>query len=233
MKIGTITLSNSQENYGQALQCYALVEYLRLLGHEAFLIRAKHLAIDNRSFKEKIISRITLFLNPIKLYRHYLEVREYNRQHRAMNNDVKEHPRYFDDFFKDNIPSTEIWYDDISIFTSTPEADAYICGSDQIWGGDDTYMYLQFAQSGAIKISYAVSFGGYIPSSDVQKKIRGYLSDFKWITLREQSGTDICRGMGFNHAETVPDPTLLLSVDRYRKVYKSTSNAISQPYLLL
>ena len=39
MKIGIITYWQSNDNYGQLLQCYALQRYLVQIGHEPFLIR--------------------------------------------------------------------------------------------------------------------------------------------------------------------------------------------------
>lgn len=55
MKIGVITFSNSKDNYGQLLQCYALQVYLKKQGHDAFLIRylnpAKRKAIPVKNEK--------------------------------------------------------------------------------------------------------------------------------------------------------------------------------------
>ena len=39
MKIGIITLWQSNDNYGQQLQCWALQQALLKLGHEPYLIR--------------------------------------------------------------------------------------------------------------------------------------------------------------------------------------------------
>ena len=39
MKIGIVTFWQSDDNYGQLLQCWALQQYLRNLGHDPFLIR--------------------------------------------------------------------------------------------------------------------------------------------------------------------------------------------------
>ena len=39
MRIGIVTFCSSNDNYGQELQCYALQKYLRLQGHDAFLIK--------------------------------------------------------------------------------------------------------------------------------------------------------------------------------------------------
>lgn len=41
MRIGIITYWESNDNYGQQLQCWALQQYLRNLGHAPFLIRFK------------------------------------------------------------------------------------------------------------------------------------------------------------------------------------------------
>ena len=41
MKIAVTTFWDSNDNYGQLLQCYALQQYLKKLGHEPFLIRYK------------------------------------------------------------------------------------------------------------------------------------------------------------------------------------------------
>ena len=233
MKIGTITFSNSQENYGQILQCFALVDYLRSLGHDAFLIRAKHVDIDDRTLLSKFFGRIKSLLHPTQFLKNYLENREIARQHSAMELDVKMHPRNFDGFIKNNIPTTDTWYDDITIYKTPPQADAFVCGSDQIWGGGDSFMYLQFAPHQSIKISYAASFGGFVPSQIAQEKIANYLSDFKWISLRENTGTELCKSMGFKDAETVPDPTLLLSVDRYKSLYDEKVSTGSSPYIFL
>jgi hypothetical protein len=39
MKIGIVTFWQSDDNYGQLLQCYALQTFLRQQGHDAFLIK--------------------------------------------------------------------------------------------------------------------------------------------------------------------------------------------------
>ena len=39
MKIGIITFWESEDNYGQVLQCFALQQQLIQMGHEPFLIK--------------------------------------------------------------------------------------------------------------------------------------------------------------------------------------------------
>lgn len=46
MKIGVITFWDSNDNYGQIMQCYALQTYLKKLGHDVVLIR--YIATKNK-----------------------------------------------------------------------------------------------------------------------------------------------------------------------------------------
>lgn len=233
-KVGVVTFSHSQENYGQILQGFALVNFLKSIGTDAFLIRVKHDDVDGRSCFQKIFDKLKLLVNPFRLQKIYKESTEQKRLDRELQRTILQYPRYFERFIKENIPSTNIWYDDNSIVLNPPYADAYVCGSDQIWGGDIPFMYLQFADKDKIRLSYAASFGGMIPSKFVQCKIQKYLSNFHWITVREKFGQDLCHQIGIKDVEVVPDPTLLL--DEY--VYKNliTSETLlykDDPYIFV
>lgn len=232
MKIGTVTFSDSKENYGQILQCYALIKFLRNIGHESFLIRIRHLDEDKRCFTKKILDKLKILFSN-KLISIIKEISEQKRQHRNMERSILAHPRHFEEFIKKNIPSTPIWYNDTTILQNPPHAEAYICGSDQIWGGDLEYMYLTFAKN-KLKISYAASFGGKLPDSDTLSLIKESIRSFKWISLREASGVEICKKMGYKNVEIVPDPTLLLTKKDYQRLYKATSRKTNEkPYIFL
>jgi hypothetical protein len=47
------------------------------------------------------------------------------------------------------------------------------------------------------------------------------LQKFNYISVREKTGLDICAQCGINNADWVPDPTVLLSADKYRALYKN------------
>lgn len=232
-KIGVVTLSDSKENYGQILQSYALISFLRKLGYDGYLIRVRHREIDDRTFLQKNKERLIRLFHLKTFIASLKERKEIRRQHLIMENSIKQHDRYFESFIEKNIPCTKTWYDDISIVDKTPEADAYICGSDQIWGSDLSYMYLEFVKDEKIKISYAASFGGFIPPVEVEEKIKGWLLSFKWITVREYSGLDVLKKVGIYDAEVVPDPTLLLENIDYRKLYKLDKSCSSKKFLFL
>lgn len=232
-KIGIVTLSDSKENYGQILQSYALITFLKQIGFDAFLIRVKHKEIDNSTFLHRLKQRIRRLIHIKSFIISLKERMEMIRQHNIMEESIKQHDRKFEQFIVGNIPCTQIWYDDISINENPPEADAYICGSDQIWGSDLSYMYLDFAKNDKVKISYAASFGGLIPDQKLKVKISRWLSSFFWITVRENTGLTVLKDIGVGNAEVVPDPTLLLDNIDYSKLFEDENVKSDQKYVFL
>lgn len=219
MKIGVITYSNSKENYGQLLQCYAMQQCLKELCHSPYLIRYIPDSPKEASF------RISNLLNYVIHFPRYvsfvLNRKKEQRQQAKANQKSEQNDRHFVEFLKENITLSEI-YDSHSILTNPPIADAYICGSDQIWGNDDAF-FLNFAQKEKMKIAYAPSFGGSTNFSEEYKtKIKHYLSEFCFIGVREQTGVDFCHSIGYNNAIKVVDPTLLLEKDDYNRIATKT-----------
>ena len=227
MRIGTITYWWTQTNYGQVLQCYALIHFLKQMGHDAFLIRHDPVYEPPRLLSERFFSAIQYLLHPWRLksrkYWNQLKIRE--------KEDILKHNRHFDDFKKKYIPSTKVvTYDELK--NSAPTADAYICGSDQIWGGLNPIYYLQFGKPHVKRLAYAPSMGGEVPPSTVLKRIKRFLSDFDFISAREKSDIRILKNMGFSDACLVPDPTLLLGSFDYRKLATNKLND-SERYVLV
>ncbi len=229
MKIGVITFSNSKDNYGQILQAYAMQEYLKGKGHDPFLIRYKDIpGQDTTGFK---FSKILTYLCRLPQYINwYLNRRKTVRLESRYLNEVDFERRDFAGFIKKHITSTD-FYTAETIENNPPEAEAYICGSDQIWAGDDAY-YLSFAPDDSLKIAYAPSLGGLTSfSADKEARMKHLISRLDRIGMREQSGVDTCHRLGFNSAVKVVDPTLLLSSDRYSNIAIETDN--KNPYALV
>ena len=91
--------------------------------------------------------------------------------------------------------------------------DYYICGSDQIWSPAliplRKYYYLSFVGSSK-KMAYAASFGiNSIPKFHL-KAIRNYISDFSYLSLRENSSLSIVNSLVKKEAYCVLDPTLVV-----------------------
>lgn len=108
--------------------------------------------------------------------------------------------------------------------------DAVIVGSDQTWrpkySPNIKNFFLDFIENeNILKIAYATSFG--VDNWEFNKEDTKLCADlakkFDAISVREDSGIQLCReylGVNANH---VLDPTLLLTSDRYKTLYKNNT----------
>ena len=226
MKIGIITYWDTEDNYGQVLQCYALISYLKEKGHEPFLIRTKLGDEGSTSFLHKMETVLTLLSKPssvIKLFR--------RKEPLFIDTNIRT-DRKFSEFKKKNIPYTERIYTFFDLCHSQFEVDAIICGSDQVWSGISPLMFLQFPGN-FMRIAYAASFGGFKPVNLTDKwKLKKWLNTFSLVTLREQEGLEICKRMCKN-AFIVPDPTLIVNRGIYDNINHNAIIENKSPYILL
>lgn len=230
MKIGVNTCWNSLENYGQTLQGYALQQILKSLGHDAFIIRygdiksTYYLCFDNPSLKYKAIGIWKGLRHPLK----------YKKQKEIYKTNLL---RNFSEFKKQNIQySNERYSSYQELLNNPPKADCYITGSDQVW----SYLpenilfkpgFLTFATPNTRKISYAASFGPNAYFKDNINELTQLLADFHAVSVREQSGVDLCKEANID-AQWVLDPTFLWTYDFYKKFIKPQPKH-SNPYAFL
>ena len=127
MRIGIVTFWQSDDNYGQQLQCWALQRYLKKLGHEPFLIRYLYKESVWRKWL-KIMVKTALIYPLLGWWRH----REVRRMEAV--NRVKNKVRRFEEFRDNHINQTQRIYGTLKeLRLDPPVADVYIGGSDQIW----------------------------------------------------------------------------------------------------
>jgi hypothetical protein len=207
MKIKTITC-HQVYNHGASLQEYALLTFLENVGHEAETIQYKpdylsqhfnFLNVSNPKYKKNIILK-SIFLILKFPFRYKMLKRKKN----------------FDLFSDKYIKSTKKLYrtnEDLKI--DLPQADAYICGSDQIWNsffpnGKDPSFYLDFVPDNKLKISYAASFAIDKLEDNLKDFVREKVSRLNNISVRESSGKNILSDLGINEVTHVLDPVFLL-----------------------
>lgn len=229
MKIGIVTFCETQENYGQVLQCFALIRFLRQMGHEAFLI--KYATQKHRSKILRVLAFVYRYLfKPV--YRRNIQ----NLWKQSGKISIKvayQSLRKFDDFRAQYIPSTKNIYNDQSLIEQPPIADAYICGSDQIWRTPSLAFFLQFGGDNIKRIAYAPSLGGIQPTGQNYEIMKTYLKRFDYISSREKDGVRVLQDMGFTQTTLQPDPTLLLKAEEYRNLEVHTKRDKNRPYILL
>lgn len=213
-KIGIVTFFNNY-NYGSVLQCYALQEILKKLGVESIVLNQIETGIR---WKLKKFGRLCeLFISCIKypsrwgvVYKSYAESK---RSCEMLSYKTREG---FEQFINKNINYRNISFEELR---KSKEFNGYLSGSDQVWGTSgyflNPFMFLRFA-SKEKKFSYAASFGTDQCPRWYIRKIKKYISDYRYISVREKAGYDLVKEMGYDSIIHI-DPTLLFSDVFWRK----------------
>ena len=221
MKIGIITYWQSNDNYGQQLQCWALQQYLKSQGHEPYLIRYD---FANRKLPVNHLKRL------IKLCLVYPVIKKLINRKKAISAKriqdeiaVKNQQRNFASFQNEHIAKSDKLYHSLDeLKANPPVADLYIAGSDQIWSQlldikENEVFFLNFGDSNQGRVSYAASFGMKQYPTELNVALKENLSRFDFVSVREKAGVNICKNVGLD-ARFVLDPTLLLDSDKYRSI---------------
>ena len=100
-------------------------------------------------------------------------------------------------------------------------ADAFITGSDQVWGPMmngvyDSAYFLQFVGKDSRKLAYAASFGKTKFDESTVVAYKKMLSEYDKIAVREKSAVSLLEEWGLNNClGQVLDPTLLLDMSQW------------------
>lgn len=211
MKVLTLTTQYAN-NMGALLQCHALSRYLReneeveckvLQYYPNNAMRSWSYFPAPRSFRD-FVKNIYCLMN-LKLLSAKI------RKNKIMRK-----------FIKDFIPLTESRYNQASIKKNPPIADAFICGSDQIWNFkyrcDLTYFFDFVDKDKSKIIAYAPSIADpWTPG--IASFIAPYLHRFDALSVREIQNLDQVRSLSPNNNPTVVcDPVFLLSKEQWKDI---------------
>ena len=183
MKIGILTFHRAF-NPGAVLQCYALQETLKNLGHKVEIINYKQPFVEYKNFDPSVFKLLLKKPRTVvgALRRWPIN---YIRSRKSL--------KYYRNFRNKYLNCTRV----IKYKTSIPQNyDRYIIGSDQVWGlkwtnGIDEIFFGEFVHSANSNvIAYAISSN--LESIQVigKDKLKHYLSNFKTISFRERSIRD-------------------------------------------
>lgn len=216
MRIGIVT-QPLRWNYGGILQNFALQTVLKRLGHQ--VVTLDEPIVPNRSpFRWCKAMAMTTLL--------------------ALKN--RRRPRYFPFLIKKKYHATIYRHTErfveqnINVKRNTnhrrlrnADFDALVVGSDQVWRKvyceDIGISFLEFAKNwtNIKRIAYAASFGtdtwGNMHSWQVKRCVR-LAAKFDAMSVREASGTALCKQYFNRDAMHVLDPTMLLDADDYLAV---------------
>lgn len=227
MKICTITCHDVY-NHGASLQAYALMTYLEKCGNDVKIIdykpdylsnHYKLFIITNQKWKKNILTKI-IYLT-LKFPERIIDL----KRKRAFDKFTKKYLKLTDRRFISNNDIKE----------NLPEADLYICGSDQIWNsihknGRDPAFYLDFVPNNKIKASYAASIATDSISDEYKKMVKSKVERLDAVGIREKSGVKIIKELGIEKAVQVMDPVFLLNMDEWNEIGRENFN---ENYLLV
>lgn len=211
MRIGILTQPLSR-NYGGILQNYALQQVLRKMGHEPYTFD-----LGLYTWKDWLIITIKCIIKKIIgiscTFQEYPSRRR--NQEKTLRKFVTKHITLASPRCKKPTPKQILKY----------KFQAIIVGSDQVWRPKYNYpiekMFLDFTHGLDLKrIAYAASFGTseWEYKEKQTKNCRLLAQNFDAISVREDSGVELCEKYLNVSATHVLDPTMLLTKDDYNKL---------------
>lgn len=215
MKICTITCHDVY-NHGASLQAYGLMKYLTNCGHDVEIIDYKpdylsnHYnlwSIDNPKWEKNMLTKFLYVTLKIPT-----RIRERAKK------------KAFDSFTSRFLKITRLRYaSNEDLKKHTPHADAFICGSDQIWNclhknGKDPAFYLDFVPDEKIKASYAASFATDTISDEYKPVVKKRVERLDAVGIRERSGVEILHRLNIHEAVHVVDPVFLLDKEDWNPI---------------
>lgn len=209
MKRILILTFHKKKNYGAALQAFALRKKIEQFADSIIL---------DFDFKDKFNIKNEI----IKII--------------MLKNNIKK-KRNFNKFYKRFFKLTKKVRNKKQIEKECNNFDGIFCGSDQVWALDivreySDVFFLNFnTNRNFIKNSYAASIGRENITDGEKEKLKSLISNFKNISVREESAKEIIKNMGIENVETVIDPTFLLSKNEYEEIFKLTKK--DEKYILV
>lgn len=222
MKVAVITWF-SYNNYGTALQVYALTKYLESRGHDVDVIQyyPRNLAVDERKtpivyeLASKSIQKIKNTFDPVII--------------------DKLCDKLFEDFIWSSLKFTNVCESQADLENLNGKYDAFICGSDQIWSQlcFDPHYFLDFVFDKRRTIAYAPSMGvSHYLNETYKKRIASLVNNISYISVRETTGQQLLQSITSRNISYVVDPTLLFDSSDWRKYLCLDDNVIHENYLV-
>lgn len=221
-RIGILTFHRAH-NYGAVLQCYALQEFLRSLGHDAFVID-----YNNRELWEYYDwykpEEVKVCFQKLKKIPNRI-IKLLIKWHQIIPRYLKF--RYFQKHKLHLVP--------VSAISQSP-FDLILIGSDQVWNleitcGFDEYYWGTFAHPAETKVAtYGASLKKFWNDSEIDTAMSN-IKRLTAVSVREPQLAQFLQSKDNDiHPIVVPDPVFLLSEDQWASV--AIKPNINQPYVL-
>ena len=223
-KIGNITFHSAQ-NFGSALQEYALQEFVKEICNKNCDYKIINMQKKEQKEMYKIYDYATL-KNIIKrmIFLNYKK-------------DIRQKEKLFDDFITDKLNITKEYSSLNELKEENLEFDYIISGSDQVWNlharDFDWANLIEFSKN-AKKVSYAASFGPEKQNwtEEQQDRMRKDLLEFEYLSVREEGSFNNVKKLIDRDVSINIDPTMLLNKSKWLKNINEEP-IIKKKYILL
>lgn len=221
MKVGILTILNVN-NYGAELQCCALYRKLQQLGYDAevinylFGIHPEHVFDgEKRTVPIPLKQLIKVKLLPVVQNMFCM----FHQKNKRLRN------KRFNEFHAKYNHLTSTVYPSVkSLYEAKFNYDVLCIGSDQVWNYMKGYslepFFACFDKNNTKKITYASSIGLSSLSVEAEQVFRKELSNFAYISVREQQASEILEKLLNRKIDVVLDPTLILNKQEWIEVAK-------------
>lgn len=199
------------QNFGSALQCFALQTVLENIGMKVKIINYRNPKYGSVDIHKE---NICYLLAPI--------LQHFSKRFKLANLI----------FRKKYIHETRLVRNSEEICKLSKQFDAIVFGSDQIWAPNLLNpVYLgESVDKNVRKISYAASIGLNDIPDNLVPIYRQLLSNFYAVSIREQEGKELLKAKCHIDSIVVLDPTLMININIYSKIQRKIKG-IQKPYL--
>ncbi|WP_413506106.1 polysaccharide pyruvyl transferase family protein [Photobacterium phosphoreum] len=224
--IGIVNYQFSDRNYGAVLQAAALHWVIgNKLGY-----KSEHINYIPVTIKLSLIGhlkyKIGNVLRSLKLKKEIIRYSDFKNKN------------VFEDFRIKYLPRSNDVYSSLDeLKSSSFDYTHVVVGSDQVWRPSYTenstlVYFLDFLPSNVKKISYAASFGNDSWELDIDtlehKNVVKALNQFNSISVREDSGVNICKNIFDKDVMHVLDPTLLAGKEFFEDIINDSIESESE-----
>ena len=211
-----LTTVFSGYNYGSSLQALAGKTILKELGYDCQLVAMKSL-VKGRDIRLKKL--LTILVRSLMLRgkngSKSLSIYQNSYNKTMIGDSASLFIRFSDEYLQPNYLSWD------GMKKAAKEAVACFAGSDQIWNSSTMYVdpmyYLRFAPAEK-RVALAPSFGRDFVVDYNKEKIGKWISEFAYLSVREDSGVKLIKEMTGREAIQLVDPTLMVDGETWKNI---------------
>lgn len=200
-------------NYGSSLQALAGKHIIQKLQYDCNLVRLNSL-VKGRDVR---LGKLITILYRSLLLKKNNALKTYGTSYNKAFIEGTEEKFYA--FTKEYLNPINVTWGELK--RRAKDALACFSGSDQIWNSSTLYVdplyYLRFAPKHK-RIALSPSFGRDFIADYNKDKMKEWISDYPYLSVREDSGVKLIKELTGREALHLLDPTLIINADEWRNI---------------